>query len=93
LFCSRAEPSDAQRPRNDCILQIVHYIRGQDRPITHLLAASAPCARVQTGIVMRHGSGDMHHSLEGFTVGSSRSRSEVGSYEDTSSQRNIVVTL
>jgi hypothetical protein len=37
-------------------------------------------------IVMRHGSGDVHHSSEGFTVGSSCSRSEVGSHEGASSQ-------
>jgi hypothetical protein len=36
--------------------------------------------------VMRHGSGDAHRSSEGFTVGSSRSRSEVGSHKGASSQ-------
>jgi hypothetical protein len=41
LLCRRAEPpSDAERLRNDRILQIVRsrgHIRGQDLPITHRL--------------------------------------------------------
>jgi hypothetical protein len=36
--------------------------------------------------VMRHGSRDAHRSSEGFTVGSSHSRSEVGSHKGISSQ-------